>query len=69
MIAERMLACGSRKIWKRTIMTLCPIALAVGCKKCPAFSVCPLKTSLGDYTPPAEKPKASSNSSSKSKKN
>ncbi len=24
-------------------MTLCPIALAVGCKKCPAFSVCPLK--------------------------
>lgn len=29
-------------------MTLCPIALAVGCKKCPAFSVCPLKTVLGD---------------------
>lgn len=29
-------------------MTLCPIALAAGCKKCPAFSVCPLKTVLGD---------------------
>ncbi len=29
-------------------MTLCPIALAVGCKKCPAFSVCPLKTVIGD---------------------
>ncbi len=29
-------------------MTLCPIALAVGCKKCPAFSVCPLKSVLGD---------------------
>jgi len=29
-------------------MTLCPIAIAVGCKKCPAFSVCPLKTVLGD---------------------
>jgi hypothetical protein len=29
-------------------MTVCPIALAVGCKKCPAFSVCPLKTVLGD---------------------
>lgn len=29
-------------------MTLCPIALAVGCAKCPAFSVCPLKTTLGD---------------------
>ena len=22
-------------------MTLCPIAIAVGCKKCPAFAVCP----------------------------
>ena len=30
-------------------MTLCPIAIAVGCKKCPAFSVCPLKGTLGDY--------------------
>ena len=29
-------------------MTLCPIALAVGCKKCPAFSVCPLKGVIGD---------------------
>jgi len=29
-------------------MTVCPIAIAVGCKKCPAFSVCPLKTILGD---------------------
>jgi hypothetical protein len=30
-------------------MTLCPIAIAVGCRKCPAFSVCPLKGSIGDY--------------------
>ncbi len=29
-------------------MTLCPVALAVGCKKCPAFSFCPLKAALGD---------------------
>ncbi len=29
-------------------MTLCPIAIAVGCKKCPAFSVCPLKGVIGD---------------------
>ena len=29
-------------------MTVCPIALAVGCKKCPAFSVCPLTRVLGD---------------------
>jgi len=32
-------------------MTLCPIALAVGCKKCAAFSVCPLKGVIGDYKP------------------
>jgi len=30
-------------------MTLCPIAMAVGCKKCPAFRVCPLKGVIGDY--------------------
>jgi hypothetical protein len=43
-------------------MTLCPIALAVGCKKCPAFSMCPLTRVLGDQpktgatpvTPPAK---------------
>ncbi|MDH4062136.1 MAG: hypothetical protein OEU94_15115 [Aquincola sp.] len=43
-------------------MTVCPIAIAVGCKKCPAFSVCPLKSVLGDQKPnapstPAEKDK------------
>lgn len=30
-------------------MTLCPIAIAVGCKKCPAFTICPLKSVIGDY--------------------
>lgn len=30
-------------------MVLCPIALAVGCKKCPIFAVCPVKSTLGDY--------------------
>jgi hypothetical protein len=47
-------------------MTLCPVALAVGCKKCPAFSACPLKGVIGDYQKPdephkppaADKPKA-----------
>lgn len=29
-------------------MTICPIAIVAGCKKCPAFSVCPLKTLIGD---------------------
>ncbi len=32
-------------------MTLCPVAIAVGCKKCPVFSVCPLKGVIGDYKP------------------
>jgi hypothetical protein len=35
-------------------MTLCPIALAVGCRKCPAFKPCPLKGVLGDYDKSAE---------------
>ena len=30
-------------------MTVCPIAIAVGCKKCPIFSVCPVKGIIGDY--------------------
>lgn len=29
-------------------MTLCPIAIVAGCKKCPAYSVCPLKSVIGD---------------------
>lgn len=38
-------------------MTLCPIALAVGCKKCAAFSACPLKGVIGDYKPDDEQTK------------
>jgi hypothetical protein len=30
-------------------MTLCPIAIAFSCKKCPVFSVCPVKSVIGDY--------------------
>jgi hypothetical protein len=30
-------------------MTLCPIAIAAGCRKCPVFGVCPLKGVIGDY--------------------
>jgi hypothetical protein len=29
-------------------MTVCPIAIVAGCKKCPVFSVCPAKSILGD---------------------
>ena len=32
-------------------MTVCPIAIAVGCKKCPLFNVCPAKSIIGDYKP------------------
>jgi hypothetical protein len=35
--------------YRRREMTLCPIAIVVGCKKCPAFTVCPLKSVIGDY--------------------
>jgi len=35
-------------------MTLCPVALAVGCKSCPVFRICPAKTTLGDYRPEGE---------------
>lgn len=37
-------------------MTLCPIAIVVGCKKCPVFAVCPVKSTLGDYVKEADKP-------------
>ena len=30
-------------------MLLCPIAIAVGCNKCPLVSVCPLKGTIGNY--------------------
>ena len=38
--------------FRRPTMDVCPIALAVGCAKCPAVSLCPVKSSLGDYKPP-----------------
>jgi hypothetical protein len=39
-------------------MTLCPIAVVAGCRKCPAFSICPLKTVIGDQ--PKDKDAAAS---------
>ena len=44
-------------------MVLCPVALAVGCRSCPIFAVCPAKSVIGDQASPeaktpAEKPKA-----------
>jgi len=37
-------------------MTLCPIALLVGCKKCPLFRICPLKGVIGDHRKSTEPP-------------
>ena len=34
---------------RRSAMIICPIAIVASCKKCPAVSVCPLKTVIGDY--------------------
>jgi hypothetical protein len=48
-------------------MTLCPIAIAVGCKKCPAYSFCPVKGIIGDDKPD-EKSKAAESTSSAKKK-
>lgn len=50
-------------------MTICPVAIAVGCKKCPVFSVCPLKGVIGDQKPAdAPPPKAKTASAKSSKK-
>jgi len=32
-------------------MVLCPVAIAVGCKKCPVFGICPVKSVIVDYKP------------------
>ena len=37
-------------------MTLCPVALSVGCKKCPAFGFCFLKGVIGDLTAMRDRP-------------
>ncbi|MBK8285237.1 MAG: hypothetical protein IPK97_10380 [Ahniella sp.] len=42
-------------------MTICPIALAVGCKKCPVFSICPATRTLGDQKDEAPPAAASTN--------
>jgi hypothetical protein len=41
-------------------MVLCPVALAVGCKKCPVFGICPVKSVIGDYRPDEKAKRAAS---------
>ena len=45
-------------------MVLCPVALAVGCRKCPIVAVCPVKTIIGDYKVDAAAAKRKSTDSS-----
>lgn len=51
-------------------MTLCPIALAVGCARCPIFKVCPVKSVIGDVpaAPPPPQAKAAAGRSRKKAK-
>ena len=49
-------------------MKICPVAIAVGCKKCPVFSVCPVKGIIGDYVPPKSESAKPEKAAEKSKK-
>ena len=46
-------------------MKVCPIAIAVGCPKCPAFKICPAKESLGGYKAPEAPAKSAAKSGKK----
>ena len=48
-------------------MTLCPVALAVGCRKCPIFAVCPVKGIIGDQSSASEAEPPAKHRSSKRK--
>lgn len=47
-------------------MTICPIAIVAGCKKCPAFKICPLKSVIGDQSSaPGAEPKTKTTAKSR----
>lgn len=49
-------------------MTLCPVALAVGCAKCPIYKPCPLKGVIGDYKAETADKKAQPGKSGRARK-
>ena len=49
-------------------MTICPIALAVGCKKCPVFAVCPLTKVIGDQDEADDDKKSKSGTPNRNRK-
>jgi hypothetical protein len=57
----------SRQQDEERSMTLCPIAIVAGCQKCPAFSVCPLKSVIGDQ-PKEGQPKSPADAANTGKK-
>jgi hypothetical protein len=36
-------------------MKICPVAIAVGCPRCPVFKACPAKAVLGGFVEEAKK--------------
>ena len=52
----------------RIQMTLCPIALAASCLKCPVVSYCPLKTVIGDFVPDTKPEQNAANDANKDSK-
>lgn len=50
-------------------MTICPIAMAVGCKKCPIFSICPATRIIGDQGDAAPAPTATASAEPKKANN
>jgi hypothetical protein len=48
-------------------MKICPIALAVGCRKCPIFAICPAKGIIGDYRKQDDEPVKAAASASRPK--
>ncbi len=49
-------------------MKICPIAIAAGCPKCPAFKICPAKGALGGWVDEAAKKASTSQGASAAKK-
>ncbi len=49
-------------------MVLCPVAIAVGCNKCPIVKICPAKGIIGDFKKPEEGRPVSGPASKRSKK-
>ena len=48
-------------------MTICPVALVVGCRKCLAFNLCPAKGIIGDFKKEISGPAASDKAEGASK--